>query len=252
MIRSLALVFSQWRHQRPGRVRPPADSFLQRLESLGIQPAPAGASPGDLEAWESRHGFDLPNGLRSWLLLADGLEGRTGPLIHPLRAIGPMIRFNHPPGDPLIQPESWYEFGNPGAETVCLDLAYVWPTPHGDAPVFTSGDDQTQAPPLLIAESFDVWLLRMLAAEGRSYWQEADFHPLGDPWTEHRRRTLPPPLPSRLRPLASAARDHLARADTSNDRQVADMLGISTADLEILFRHLQHQPPPPDETGIRP
>jgi hypothetical protein len=217
----------------------PALGFLVDLDVQGIRPGGPGVTLGDLRAWESRHGFRLPQGLSDWLLLADGLEGRTGPIIHPLRAIGPMIRFVRAPGDPVIQPESWYEFGNPGSETVCLDLAYSWPG--GDAPVFASGDDRLGVSPRIIATGFDSWFYNVIRDGGRAYWQDPGFASLGDPWTEHRRRTPAPILPDRLRPLADAARAHLN--PDADERRVASELGISTVELEALFRYLQHLGP---------
>ena len=47
-------------------------------------------------------------------------------MIHPLSAIGPMVPFARMPGL-VIQPESWFELGNPNVETVCIDLGYRWP-----------------------------------------------------------------------------------------------------------------------------
>ncbi len=46
--------------------------------------------------WEQRHGYRLPPGLRAWLMLSNGLF-RSGPLIHPISAIGPMIPFARVP-----------------------------------------------------------------------------------------------------------------------------------------------------------
>ena len=53
-----------------------------------------------------------------------------------------MVPFARVP-DLVVQPESWFELGNPNVETVCIDLAYRWPG--GDCPIFTSGDDQTRS-----------------------------------------------------------------------------------------------------------
>ena len=167
--------------------------------------APACRPPADpqlVAAWERRHGFRLPRALRAWLLLSDGLY-RGGPLIHPLSAIGPMIPFADVPGM-VVQPESWFELGNPGAETVCIDLGYRWPG--GCCPIFTSGDDQRRSPPRLIAPGFEAWFVRLLHAGGREFWFDPGFAPLGDPWREHRQRAPVPPLPDHLRPLAPRVR----------------------------------------------
>ncbi len=198
-------------------------------------PAPAHR----LANWQRRHGFRLPPGLACWLSLSDGLyRDALTPLIHPLMAIGPMIPFARMPGL-VVQPESWFELGNPGEETVCIDLAYCWPG--GGCPIFTSGDDERSTRPRLIATSFESWLLRLLREGGRSYWLDPGFKGLGDPWDEHRHRTPVPPLPARLKPLASRVRP-LMRPGV-DDRSIAHSLGISRADVESLFRHLQHALP---------
>lgn len=192
-----------------------------------------------IATWQHRHGFRLPRGLVAWLSLSDGLYlDPLTPLIHPLMAIGPMIPFARVPGL-LIQPESWFELGNPGEETVCIDLAYSWPG--GGCPIFTSGDDERSTRPRLIAPGFEAWLLRLLHEGGRSYWFDSGFKGLGDPWDEHRHRTPAPPLPARLQPLAARVRPLMRPG--ADDHSIAHALGISRADVESLFRHLQHGVP---------
>lgn len=192
-----------------------------------------------IATWERLHGFNLPVTLVAWLRLSDGFYlTDDGPLIHPLSAIGPMIPFAHVPGL-FVQPESWFELGNPGAETVCVDLAYTWPG--GGAPIFASGDDARGSRPRIIAPSFETFFLRVLAEGGRPYWFDPDFAPLGDPWVEHRRLAPVPPLPEHLRPFADAAMPLMKRG--TDDRSVADRLGISRGDVELLYRHLQHAAP---------
>ncbi len=92
--------------------------------------------------------------------------------------------------------------------------------------------------PRIIAPSFQSWLLRVLAEGGRPYWLDPDFATLGDPWAEHLRHAPTPPLPEYLRPYAPAAR-HLMHPG-ADDRAVAERLGLSRGDVELLFRHLQH------------
>jgi hypothetical protein len=138
-----------------------------------------------------------------------------------------------------VQPESWFELGNPNVETVCIDLAYRWPG--GDCPIFTSGDDQSQSRPKVIATSFEGWFLTLLHQGGREYWFEAGFVALGDPWCAHRQHTPAPPLPDRLRPLAPHVLPYLRPG--ADDRAIATTLGISRGDVEMIFRHLQHGVP---------
>jgi hypothetical protein len=194
-----------------------------------------GADPAQLGAWERRHGFRLPGGLRSWLAVSDGFYQGGAPLVHPLTAVGPMIPFARVPSL-VVQPESWFELGNPGTETVCVDLAYAWPG--GDRPIFVSGDDLRGSRPRLIAPGFEAWFLRLLHEGGREFWLDPGFAALGDPWHEHRARTPAPPLPDRLRTFAPRVRPLMGAG--ADDRSIASSLGLSLNDVETLFRHLQH------------
>lgn len=199
-------------------------------------PCRPGARRAEIEAWEKRHGFHLPRSLTAWLQLSDGFYAE-GPLIHPLSAIGPMVPFARVPGL-VVQPESWFELGNPNIETVCIDLAYRWPG--AGNPIFTSGDDQSLSHPRIIASSFESWFLELLGNGGREYWFDPGFTDLGDPWQEHLRHTPVPPLPDRLRPLAPQVRQLMTPG--ADDRSIASNLGITRGDVETLFRHLQHAP----------
>lgn len=199
----------------------------------------APADRAQLDDWERRHGYCLPRGLRAWLRISDGFYPEVGPAIHPIAAIGPMVPFARVPGL-IVQPESWFELGNPNeAETICIDLAYRW-VPCGDAPIFASGDDLTGLPPRIIAPSFEAWFARLLREGGRAYWLDPHFVGLGDPWGEHRRRSPAPELPERLRQLLP----HVLRPVESglDDLALATSLGISRFDAEALLRHLQHAP----------
>jgi len=216
----------------------PAAATLAAAFGAGPDPCRAGADPRAVESWERRHGFALPSGLREWLLLSDGFYHRGAPLIHPLAAIGPMVPFARVP-DLVVQPESWFELGNPNVETICIDLAYHWPG--GDCPIFTSGDDQAQSPPKVIATSFESWFLKLLDQEGREYWFDPGSADLGDPWSAHRRNTPTPPLPDRLRALAPHVLAHMRPG--ADDRVIASTLGISRGDVETILRHLQHDVP---------
>jgi hypothetical protein len=207
-------------------------------------PCRPGADPRAIDAWEWRHGFQLPRGLRAWLILSDGFYVGRGPLIHPLAAIGPMVPFARVP-ELMVQPESWFELGNPNLETVCIDLAYRWPG--GDCPIFTSGDDQAGSRPKVIATSFESWFLTLLNQGGQEYWFDSGFCALGDPWFEHRRHTPTPPLPDRLRPLASEVRACMRPG--ADERAIAGALGISRGDVETILRYLQHQPAAPGWPG---
>lgn len=205
-----------------------------------------GVGPAEIVAWEWRHGFALPEGLKRWLGLSNGLYA-DGPLIHPLSAIGPMVPFARVPGL-VVQPESWFELGNPNVETVCLDLAYRWDG--GDYPVFTSGDDESASPPRVIAPGFDGWFLRLLAEGGREYWFDEGFVGLGDPWRAHLRSVPTPALADRLVPLAARVSPLLR--DRVDERAIAARFGISAFDVEAIARHVQHAAPASAGVGDDP
>ncbi len=213
-----------------------ADGWEARFFDEDVpHPVKPGVGHRRLRGWERRYGHALPHSLRAWLAISDGLHLPSGPLIHPLTAIGPMIPFAKVPGL-MVQPESWYELGNPGRETVCIDLGYFWPG--GDCPVFLSGDDESGRKPRVIARSFAEWLGKLLLEGGREYWHDEGFRTLGDPWAEHRNHAPTPLLPDRLKPLTGQVLPLMRPG--ADDRTIASMLGVTTNDVEALFRHLQH------------
>ena len=193
------------------------------------------AEPGRIAAWEQRYGASLPKSLHAWLSLSDGFYIDDAPWVHPLAAFGPMIPFARVPGM-IIQPESWFELGNPDTETICIDLGYVWPG--GGCPVFTSGDDERHTSPRIIAPSFTSWFVRLLREGGRPFWFDAGFESLGDPWLEHCRAVPPQRLPRRLLDLTADVRGFLAQG--ADERDIRAALGLSGLDLEAIFRFIQH------------
>lgn len=215
-------------------LRPDPRALARAFDPDSIRPA---ASHGELAAWEHRHGFRLPPGLRAWMLLSDGLR-RDAPLIHPISAIGPMILFG-PMAELRIQPESWFELGNPNVETVCIDLGFRWPG--GGCPIFVSGDEESDTKPRIIARSFEEWFLRLLADEGREYWLDPSFVDFGAPWDAHRRYAPQPGLPASLRAVAAKV-GRLVTAGV-DEREIASTTGLNHDDLEAIIRHIQHVPP---------
>lgn len=215
-------------NDRPSRARVES-AFAGRPDP--IRPA---STPAAIYAWEHRHGFLLPEALKAWLLISDGLM-LDGSLLHPLSAIGPMVPFAQIPSV-VVQPESWFEIGNPGEETVCIDLAYRWLG--GDFPIFTSGDDLSGSRPRIIAPGFTPWFLGLLENGGHQFWFERNYPTLGEPWQEHRRNVPAPELPATLQRLADRV-GALVEAG-SDDRAISVDLGISRLDVESILRHLQH------------
>ncbi len=214
----------------------PEPGVLSAWSAEVVRPCRDGADPQTIAHWEERHGYRLPAGLRSLLLLSNGLY-RVGPLVHPISAIGPMIPFAAFPGM-MIQPESWFELGNPNLQTVCIDLAYR--LPGGGCPVFTSGDDGSLDPPRVIAQSFEEWFLELIRQGGREYWFDPGFPDLGAPWRLHRQHVARPGLESRLAAYAATV-EGMAQAGSS-ELEIATALGLARGDVELIVRHIQHSP----------
>ncbi len=192
------------------------------------------AESSALLSWEFRHGYKLPHALKTWLSLSDGLFA-DAPLVHPLSAIGPMVPFAAVP-ELFIQPESWFELGNPNRETVCIDLGYQMPG--GDYPIFTSGDDEQGTTPRIIAYSFESWFLGVLKSGGSEYWLAPNFPSLGDPWEEHRRYVAAPDLAEPLRPFSPRVLTWVREG--ISERSISERLRISTFDVEAIVRYGQH------------
>jgi hypothetical protein len=239
MIRQLADLVERWCDE--SGVSPDLRPTSAQLEAgfwTGTQHCRVGTDQSKILSWERRFGYTLPDSLKAWLRLSDGFYGEGGPLIHPLSAIGPMVLFAPMPGL-VLQPESWFELGNPNLETICLDLAYRWPD--GENPLFTSGDVERRSHPRIIATSFTSWFLRLLHRGGSEYWFDPGFNGLGDPWLEHRRRVPTPALPDRLQRILPRVRPLIHQG--INDREIVGILEISRTDLEAIVRHVQHAEP---------
>jgi len=218
-----------------GRDRRAPRSRGRRLESgfpSNGQSCRPGADPRAIADWEERHGYHLPHAFRR------GSGSRTGssaaPLYPPITAIGPMIPFARVP-QMLVQPESWFELGNPSLQTICIDLAYRLPA--GGFPIFTSGDDESGIPLASLQEALKngFW---SCCGGGPGILLEPGFRDFGDPWESHRRYVSQPALSSRLLSFA----DGVARLQSEgvDERKIAGSLGLSLAEVESIFRYLQH------------
>ncbi len=191
----------------------------------------------EIRDWEFRYGHALPRTLRAWFRISDGLYLDDQPLIHPLGSLGPMILFSRLPGL-WVQPESWFELGCPGDETICIDLAYQHPA--GGCPIFGSGDERADQKPMIVASSFEQWLITVLRHRGRPYWRDPGFEGLGDPWAAHRRFVPTPRLPGRLADLVEAFDRHGVDPDDFDERSWMRRLSIGRRDMETILRYLQH------------
>ena len=226
-------------------LRPSSEQLVRDFTRHG-ETCRAGADPGRIRSWERRFGFPLPDSLKAWLRLSDGFYAGGGPLIHPLSAIGPMVPFAEIPGL-AMQPESWFELGNPNRETVCIDLGYRWPGE--DFPLFTSGDDERGTRPRIIAAGFRGWFLSVLKLGGREFWLDAKYHTLGEPWNEHRRLAPSPPISDRLQAYGARVKQLLEQG--RDDGSIARELGLSRNEVELIVRRVQHNPGELTSVGVR-
>lgn len=204
--------------------------------------ARAGATSAELADWEERFGHALPESLRGWLRISNGFPA-NGSIVHPLRAIGPMVAFSGP-GDPFLQPESWFELGNPSSEseTICVDLGYTWPGGDRDHPIFVSGNAERGWAPRVVASGFGEWFLGLIRAGGREYWRGEGACPgLGDPWECHRRLAPMPELPAGLAVHEERLGAWLRRGAAVEERALGQALGLDAESVELLLRRYQHR-----------
>ena len=185
---------------RPRAVRP-RPSWRGQVSASIADPCRPGADPRKIDAWEQRHGFKLPAVPPR---LADPVQRvlrRTARSSTRSRRSGPMVPFARMP-ELVVQPESWFELGNPNVETVCIDLALPLAGRRA-LPIFTSGDDQTGSRPRVIATSFEAWFIELLRAGGAGILVRLGIR---RPRGARGRPTAIRPhaaAPARLRPLAA-------------------------------------------------
>ena len=188
-----------------------------------------------IAAWEERHGYRLPAGpagLAAALQRPLSLGAADPPDLgdRPDDPVRPRARM-------IVQPESWFELGNPNLQTVCIDLAYR--LPGGGHPIFTSGDDASGSPPRIIARELRGVVPRAAAAgRAANTGSTPDFEDFGEPWPSHRRHAPGPRLSDGLRRVADRV-PPLIRAG-ADEREIAVRLGLSRPDVELILRHLQH------------
>jgi len=190
-----------------------------------------------LAQWESTHAFRLPFGLKQWLKISDGLMVDDVRWIHPLRCIGPTVRFS--PGPVLLQqPASWYEFGNPYDSPVNMDLIVDQDGFDGHTPIFASlseTDDSFR----VIAGNFTHWFLRVIAAGFTPFWNSEDQGEHVDPVALHYASLKPPKLPPKLCLLCLSVGDQL-RGGT-DERELMKKHDLNRNELEMIISAYQYR-----------
>jgi len=195
------------------------------------------ATEAALAHWEATHGFRLPFGLKCWLRISDGLFVDDVRWIHPLRCIGPMVRFR-PGGSLLQQPSSWYEFGNPFDSPVNMDLIDVPEGLDARTPVFVSDSDSDESF-RVIADHFSQWFGRVVGSGFRPFWNFDPETVRVDPVALHYARLQPPKLPPKLCRLCLTVGDELARG--MDERLVMRTHELNRSELEQIISAYQYR-----------
>ena len=200
------------------------------------------ASESEIQTWENAHHLILPSGLREWLKLSNGLVIDGFQWIHPLRSIGPTIRFS-PSRSLMIQPASWYEFGNPNDSPVNLDLIHAdlshTQNSQQDSPVFVVGAETESDPPRIISQSFTDWLIQLARSEFHDYWSNSPLVHLGDPIESHYRRKIPPKLSPKLCKICIEVGEKLTSG--GDDRTIMRNYQLNRDDLEQIVDAFQYR-----------
>lgn len=196
------------------------------------------ASQNAIEAWEKAHCFQLPESLKHWLRLSNGLYVNDSHWIHPLRSIGPTVRFTS--SERLLQqPVSWYEFGNPNDWPVNFDLITVNHDLKSDALIFVTSDETGRAHPRIIAESFKSWFLRLMENAFSHHFSGIFHENLGDPISEHYRNIKPPKLQSELCLNCKSIGELLLSG--KDERQVMKQFNLNRDELEQVVNAFQYR-----------
>ena len=235
MSQPLIQLLNQWLDQagHPPLAPEPAAALAQRHNDKSIRLA-APASSGEIKHWESAHGLTLPASLTAWLTLSNGLVVDGFQWLHPLRCIGPTVRFS-PSRRLLLQPHSWYEFGNPFEMPVNIDmLSHCL-----EAQVFIVGDESHNDPPRIIAQSFSNWFHKAIVSNFNPFWHDPNQFNLGDPVQQHYLRRDPVKLSPRLCKLCSIVGDELLEG--RNEHHVMKSHQLNRDELELTIDVYQYR-----------
>lgn len=192
------------------------------------------ATPEQVAAWEESHGFKLPEGLKRWLLFSNGLSVDGSQWIHPLRSIGPTVRFS-PSSRLLMQPSTWYEFGNPNETPVNFDGV----SNDHEAVIFIVGDETHDNPPRIIARSFNQWFSQLISTNFAEFWHDRYRYHLGDPVQSHYERREPIRLAPRLCKLCKPVGEELLRG--TSERSVMKNFEINRDEMEQIIDVFQYR-----------
>ncbi|MFM7319183.1 MAG: SMI1/KNR4 family protein, partial [bacterium] len=151
------------------------------------------ASDDELQSWEDRYRHHLPMALKSFLKISNGLKVDGTQWLHPLKSIGPAIRF-YSSLRIFQQPASWFEFGNPSDIPANIDLLSTSAVTHSPDPVFILTEGDHEFKPRVIAEGFKDWFHQALESAFEIHCMNHESKNLGDPIHAHYRLKKPPKL----------------------------------------------------------
>jgi hypothetical protein len=229
----------QWREEVAILPDRPRFSFFPQeaegsIRSVELKPP---ATESAITNWEATHAYNLPFGLKKWLRISDGLMVNGVRWIHPLRCIGPTVRFQ-PGGVLLQQPASWYEFGNPYDAPVNMDLLVTPEDSDGRTPVFVSisdADDSFR----VIADHFTEWFERVVAASFGPFWNSGDLASNPDPVELHYASLQPPKLSPKLCKICVSVGDALSNGE--DERELMKTHEINRTELEQIISAYQYR-----------
>ncbi len=233
---ALRTAIERWREAvaPPGMPQSGPDDCVIDMRSVQLGPP---LSESQLARWESTHAYRLPFGLKRWLAISDGLMVDGVRWIHPIRCIGPTVRFR--PGSVLLQqPASWYEFGNPNDSPVNMDLIFTTERDDESTPIFVSMSEPEETF-RVVADHFAQWFENVIAAGFRPFWTSLPQDRPVDPVTLHYARVKPPKLPPKLCLICKQVGDQLISGQ--DERELMRRHDLSREELESLISAYQYR-----------
>lgn len=196
------------------------------------------ASTEEISNWEKQHGYLLPEHLRLWLQLSNGLTINGSRWIHPLRSIGPTVRFDAS-SRILHQPDSWYEFGNPNDWPVNFNLLFSTDQRAANPVVFIANDRNTETGLRIIAQNFRDWFICVM--ENLFKPSDSGIFPdnLGDAFEHHYRNIHPPKLSPELCKICQEIGEKLAAG--SSERSLMKEYQLDRHQLEQVVDAFQYR-----------
>jgi len=233
---ALRTVIDRWRESVAALGNPQSVPEDGEIDFRTVQLGPP-LSELQLARWEATHAYRLPFGLKRWLAISDGLEVDGVRWIHPIRCIGPTVRFR--PGAVLLQqPTSWYEFGNPNDAPVNMDLIFTTERDDESTPIFVSMSEPEESF-RVVADHFSQWFENVIAAGFQSYWTTLAHDRRIDPVALHYARVKPPKLPPKLCLICQQVGDQLTNG--LDERDLMRRHDLSRDELESLISAYQYR-----------